>query len=70
MGLLNRLSKNLANLTADEEEVTLEEEPETSDPQNAHDAMKNIASNLNKISDYFDEHPDEEEEFEKKLKDI
>ena len=44
--------------------------PEYKEAKDAHAAMKNIGRGLNKISDYFDEHPEEEEEFMKKLKDI
>lgn len=44
--------------------------PSDPDAKDAHTAMLNISKNLNKISDYFDEHPDEEEEFMKTLKNI
>lgn len=77
MGFMNRLFKKLVVLTEDDHshiEGKQKSDVEASDSvepaKDAHTAMKYIANDLNKISDYFDEHPDEEEEFMKKLKDI
>ena len=70
MGLLNRLFKKLVSLTDDKSPAIEVELPTNSEAKDAHTAMLNISKNLNKISDYFDEHPEEEEEFEKTLKDI
>lgn len=77
MGIMNRLFKKLVVLTEEDHshneakhKIDVDDSESVEPAKDAHTAMKNIAKNLDKISDYFDEHPEEEEEFMKTLKDI